>query len=176
MLVLYFEDNPLNRTLVRRIVTTAGWRFEEAENGRVGLTRLQREPRPDVILMDLAMPVLDGYRATQMIKSDPTLADIPVVAVTAHTMPGDRKRALAAGCDAYLTKPLDQGRFLEELERWLPPPPAEEAWNGLCGAVERLAADGRTVDLAAARRFARALAAAYPPGPAAGGSGDDTAT
>ncbi len=161
-LVLYFEDNPVNRALVERLVRSEGWRFEGAENGREGLTRLQREPRPDLILMDLAMPVLDGYRATEMIKGDPTLADIPVVALTAHTTPGDREKAMAAGCDAYLTKPLDTALFVEQLRRWTPAPPAETAWRGLGAAVDRLARDGRPVDLADARRYAEALGAACP--------------
>lgn len=138
--VLYVEDNPQNRTLVKRLVESRGWLYHEVEDGHQALTWLQSPPRPDVILMDLAMPVLDGYQTTRMIKDDPTLQAIPVVALTAHAMPGDRKRAEQAGCDHYLTKPIDTKELMRVLTEILASlePAAGGALAPVVAALEEL--------------------------------------
>lgn len=113
--VLYVEDNPQNRKLLARIGERAGWEVEDVEDGEAALARLDAGPAPDLILMDLALPVLDGYETTRRIRRDPRLAWLPVIAVTAHAMSHDEDRAREAGCDGYLTKPLDVRRFPDQV-------------------------------------------------------------
>jgi CheY-like chemotaxis protein len=106
--LLVVDDEPANVELIRMIVEDAALpiRFVTARNGEEALTRARETP-PDLVLMDLMMPVLDGWEATRRLKADPAMAGIRIVAVTAQAMPGDRAQALAAGCDDYVTKPLD---------------------------------------------------------------------
>jgi two-component system cell cycle response regulator DivK len=108
--VLHVEDVDENRRVVRQILARLGVTLIEAVDGEQGVAAAQRE-LPDLILMDLSLPVLDGWQATARLKSDPTTCHIPIVAVTAHAMSGDEQRARAAGCDGYVTKPLDVVAF-----------------------------------------------------------------
>lgn len=120
--VLLVEDSEDNRGIIRQVMEDffEDVRLIEAEDGESGC-RLALQERPDVILMDLSLPVLDGWEATRRLKSEPATAGIPVIALTAHAMDGDEARAREAGADHYLTKPLAMGPFLELLERWLVP-------------------------------------------------------
>lgn len=106
--VLYIEDHPDNRMLVRRILMASDFDFDvlEAENAVKGI-ELARQTRPDVILMDMSMPEMDGLEATAYIRNIPELKDILIIALTANAMEKDEKRALEAGCDGYIRKPID---------------------------------------------------------------------
>lgn len=116
--ILYVEDNPDNRMLVRRLLTAFGYEVVEAENATRAMEIL-KSMRPALILMDINMPDVDGYTLTNQIKSDPELFNIPVIAITANVMKGDRERTLDAGCDGYIEKPIDVDRFIEQIERFL---------------------------------------------------------
>ena len=103
--ILVVEDVDFNRDLVVQILEDR-YRVVEAVNGQEGVALAEQE-RPDLILMDLSLPVVDGWEATRQIKANPALCAIPVIALTAHAMVGDRERALAAGCDGYISKPIE---------------------------------------------------------------------
>jgi len=116
---LIVEDNVDNYELVRFLLERAGYEVFSAANGRDGIEMARRE-RPDLILMDLAMPEMDGWDATKALKTDPATRHIPILALTARTLPADRKRALDAGCDGYISKPIKVatfGRLVENLIR-----------------------------------------------------------
>ena len=117
-LVLYIDDTENNRILVTRRLERKGYRVLTAENAAEGLTVAGSET-PDLILMDLGMPGLDGWNATRQLKADPRFRNIPVIALTAHAMHGDREKALEAGCDDYETKPFDFPRLFEKREAHL---------------------------------------------------------
>ena len=108
--VLIVEDNVDNFELVRFLLERAGYQVLSAGNGIEGLDAAKRE-QPDLILMDLSMPELDGWNATARLKADEATRAIPVLALTAHTLPGDRKRAIDAGCDGYISKPINVASF-----------------------------------------------------------------
>jgi CheY-like chemotaxis protein len=110
--VLIVEDNVDNYELVRFLLGRAGYETRWAHNGGEGILMANAE-KPDLILMDLSMPETDGWTATKSLKSDPETKHIPIVALTAHILPGDRKRALQAGCDGYLSKPMNIALFVE---------------------------------------------------------------
>lgn len=114
--VLYIEDNPDNRMLVRRILMASDYDFivQEAEGARIGIEMAQAQP-PDIILMDLSMPDMDGLTATQVIRTIPELSRIPIVALTANAMDKDRDRSLSAGCDGYIRKPVDVDKLPDEV-------------------------------------------------------------
>jgi signal transduction histidine kinase len=116
--ILYVEDNPVNRLLVRRVLTHAGYAVLEAEDGLTGIQIAQKE-RPDLILMDIMIPSMDGYQVTTKLKSLPDLADTPIIALTAKVMEGDRERALTAGCDGYIPKPIDVDRLPFQVAEFL---------------------------------------------------------
>ena len=118
--LLVVDDEPRNVELIRMVLEETGLpvRFVGARDGLEAL-RLARDAAPALILMDLKMPALDGWEATRRLKADPATAGIPVIALTAQAMVGDRERALAAGCDGYLTKPVDIHRLTGLLERYL---------------------------------------------------------
>ncbi|MFN3429255.1 MAG: response regulator [Candidatus Sericytochromatia bacterium] len=116
--ILLVEDNADNRRLVLRLVEDFEATVIEADNGAEGV-RLAQSEVPDLILMDLSLPVMDGWEATRRIKADTLTRAIPVIALTAHAMDGDRDKALAAGCDDYISKPIQVGPFLALLERYL---------------------------------------------------------
>jgi two-component system cell cycle response regulator DivK len=108
--VLVVEDNIDNFELVRFLLERAGYQVFSAANGVEGVDAAKRE-QPDLILMDLSMPEMDGWNATSHLKADEQTRHIPVLALTAHTLPGDRKRAIDAGCDGYISKPLNVSSF-----------------------------------------------------------------
>ncbi|CAA9295865.1 MAG: hypothetical protein AVDCRST_MAG89-127 [uncultured Gemmatimonadetes bacterium] len=116
--VLLVEDNEDNRTIYTTILRHVGHDVIEASNGEDGI-RLALERQPNVILMDVAMPGIDGWEATRRLKGDPQTARIPVIALTAHAMAEDRQRAVDAGCEGYLAKPIEPRRVVEEVARML---------------------------------------------------------
>lgn len=116
--ILIVEDNEQNLGLMRYLVRNAGLETLEARDGEEGV-RVALSERPDLIIMDLQMPKLDGYGAIAAIRSDPALADVTVVAVTAYSMTGDRERAIAAGFDHYLSKPIDPWSFSATIRNFL---------------------------------------------------------
>jgi two-component system cell cycle response regulator DivK len=113
-LVLLVDDYPDNRDIYVQFLTYAGLRVEEAENGQQALDKAFTL-RPDVIVMDLSLPGLDGWEATRRLKQDPRTRDIPVIALTGHALAGHSKVAFDAGCDAFITKPCLPERLLEEI-------------------------------------------------------------
>ena len=118
--ILYIDDTENNRILVSRRLHKEGYEVLTAESAAQGLA-LASEAMPDLILMDMGMPEVDGWSATRQLKADPRLRDIPVIALTAHAMHGDHEKALAAGCDDYETKPFDFPRLLEKIRARLAP-------------------------------------------------------
>lgn len=118
--VLYIEDNSDNRMLVRRILMASDYDFAlvEADNAQKGI-ELALAQLPDLILMDLSMPQMDGLTATRLIRNLPALNDIPVVALTANAMESDRERSLQAGCDGYIRKPIDVDKFADEVFQFI---------------------------------------------------------
>ncbi len=118
--VLYIEDNKENRLLVRRVLMASDYAFEviEAESAQVGIEMAQQNP-PDLILMDLSMPEMDGLTATAAIRQITSLKHTPIVALTANAMQGDKERSLSAGCDGYISKPIDIDRFPNEVHHYL---------------------------------------------------------
>ena len=119
MKVLYVEDNDDNVFMLRSRLTRAGFAELVANDGAAGVAMAASE-RPDVILMDLSLPVLDGWEATRLIKAAPETCHIPVIALSAHAMSGDREKALAAGCDDFDTKPVELQRLLEKIRALAP--------------------------------------------------------
>jgi len=116
--VLLIEDNEMNRDMLSRRLTRRGFQVSIAFDGAEGV-RLAKSEMPDLILMDMSLPVLDGWGATRQIKADPSTQSIPLIALTAHAMAGDRDQALQAGCDDYDTKPIELTRLLEKMDRLL---------------------------------------------------------
>lgn len=116
--ILYVEDNLDNRTLVRRVLTAEGYNMLEAVNALQAL-ELLKNTKPSLILMDINMPDIDGYTLTAQIKKTPGLEFIPIVALTANVMRGDRERSLEAGCDGYIQKPIDIDSLSEQIEKFL---------------------------------------------------------
>ncbi|NPV87419.1 MAG: response regulator [Anaerolineae bacterium] len=118
--ILLIEDNEKNRYLATFILEKRGYRVVQAEDGHLGL-ELARQINPDLILLDIQLPGMDGYTVARHISGDPLLAHIPIVAVTSYAMPGDRESVLAAGCRGYIEKPINPATFVGEVERHLPP-------------------------------------------------------
>jgi two-component system, cell cycle response regulator DivK len=116
--VLLVEDNEVNRYLVRYVLEHGGFTVVTAINGLEALAQA-RVRKPDLILMDIQMPVMDGYEATRLLKADPVLQSVPVVALTAYAMPHERERALAAGCTGQIEKPINTKTFIEQLRGYL---------------------------------------------------------
>jgi two-component system cell cycle response regulator DivK len=112
--VLHIEDNFDNRLLVRRLLQAAGYRVIEAENAHQAGEALKNN-LPDLILMDINMPDIDGYTLTAQIKANPALQKVPVVAITANVMRGDREKVFQAGCNGYIEKPIDVDKFLDQV-------------------------------------------------------------
>lgn len=108
--ILIVEDNEDNQDLMRFLLERAGYEVTTVENGLLGIETARRD-LPDIILMDLSLPELDGWSAAREIKADPVLAKIPLIAVTAHTLAGDRRKALEAGFDTYISKPINIHMF-----------------------------------------------------------------
>jgi len=120
-LILHVEDNFENRMLVRRLLLSEGYRIIEAEEALKALEILKTDI-PDLILMDINMPEMDGYTLTNKIKAMPGLANLPIIAITANVMKGDREKTLQAGCDGYIEKPIDVDRFLDQVSQFLQDP------------------------------------------------------
>jgi two-component system cell cycle response regulator DivK len=117
--ILVVEDQEDNRRILRDLLTSAGYEIIQAENGQEALAAAARE-RPDLILMDIQLPLLDGYEATRRIKADPDLRAIPIIAVTSYALSGDEGKARAAGCDAYVTKPYSPRVLLAKIREYVP--------------------------------------------------------
>lgn len=114
--VLLVEDNEMHRDMLSRRLARRGFEVVFAVDGQQGVD-LARSEKPDIILMDMNLPVMDGWEATRRIKSDDRTRSMPVIGLTAHAMSGDRERALEAGCDDYDTKPVDFDRLIGKIER-----------------------------------------------------------
>lgn len=112
--VLIVEDNPNSRKLIRDLLQVSGYTILEATDGKQGVA-LAKEKRPDLILMDIQLPVMDGLEATRILKADKKTREIPIVALTAYAMEGDEERILQAGCEGYLPKPIDVQEFLKKV-------------------------------------------------------------
>ena len=118
--ILVVEDTEDNRQILRDLLGMAGYEMVEAHDGAQGVTHAA-EHRPDLILMDIQMPVLDGYEATRRIKADPALAAIPIVAVTSYALSGDEAKARAAVCDDYIAKPYSPRQMLAKVREIIGP-------------------------------------------------------
>jgi CheY-like chemotaxis protein len=116
--VLLVEDNEMNRDILSRRLGRRGYVVVFAMDGEQGV-EMARSEKPDIILMDMSLPVMDGWEATRRVKSDDAMRNVPVIGLTAHAMSGDREKALQAGCDDYDTKPVELDRLIEKIERLL---------------------------------------------------------
>ncbi len=116
--ILHIEDNFENRVLVKRLLLAEGYNLVEAEDAYQALDLL-KTVQPDLILMDINMPEMDGYTLTKKIKENPAFLNVPILAITANVMKGDRERTLQAGCDGYIDKPIDIDKFYETLSHFL---------------------------------------------------------
>ena len=112
--ILLVEDNPVNRRLAVFLLRSQGYEVREATTALEALEMLEKE-RPDLIVMDIQLPGMDGLEATRKIKAQPATTDIPIIAVTSYAMNGDREKAMAAGCAGYVTKPIDKNVFIREV-------------------------------------------------------------
>jgi CheY-like chemotaxis protein len=113
--ILLVEDNEMNRDMLSRRLVRSGYEVLIAAQGDQGV-ELARRASPDLVLMDMSLPVLDGWEATRRLKGDPATREIPVIALTAHAMSGDREKARAAGCDDFDTKPVEYARLVSKIE------------------------------------------------------------
>lgn len=118
--ILLVEDNEMNRDMLSRRLLKRGFAVVIAVDGAEGVSLAQSD-RPDLILMDMSLPILDGWEATRRIKAEPDLRAIPIIALTAHAMSGDEQKARDAGCDDFDTKPVDFARLMSKIEAFLPP-------------------------------------------------------
>ena len=114
--VLLVEDNEMNRDMLSRRLVRRGFQVVFAMDGQQGVD-LARSERPDIILMDMSLPVIDGWEATRRVKADDATRSVPVIGLTAHAMSGDREKAIEAGCDDYDTKPVELDRLIGKIER-----------------------------------------------------------
>lgn len=117
-MILYIEDNPENRLLIKRILKAEGYQVLEARDAHQALQTLQ-DQRPDLILMDINLPEIDGYALTTQIKSIPGMTGVPIIALTANVMKGDRERTMRAGCDGYIQKPVDVDNLPDQINHYL---------------------------------------------------------
>ena len=116
--ILLVEDNEMNRDMLSRRLEKRGYTVVLAVDGAAGIAQTKAE-KPDLILMDMSLPVIDGWEATKQIRSDPEVAGTPIIALTAHAMSSDREKCLAAGCDDFDTKPVELPRLLAKIEEML---------------------------------------------------------
>jgi CheY-like chemotaxis protein len=123
-IILIVEDNEENRDALGRRLQRRGFEVLMAVDGKVGVEMAKTE-RPDLVLMDMNMPEVDGWEATRQIKADPNTRDLPVIGLTAHAMTGDRERAIEAGCSDYHTKPVEFPRLLSQIQALLQAKPAQ---------------------------------------------------
>jgi CheY-like chemotaxis protein len=123
--ILAIEDNPDNMLTLRAVLGNR-WRLLEARDGEEGVELALRH-RPDLVLLDMSLPKLDGLGVLERLRADPVARGLRIVALTAHAMKGDRERLIAAGCDDYFAKPIEVDRFREMVERWIGPPGRERS-------------------------------------------------
>jgi two-component system, cell cycle response regulator DivK len=116
--ILVVEDQPDNRQIIRDMLAPTDCEITEAENGEQALTAIAKQ-RPDLILMDIQLPIMDGYEATRRIKADASLRAIPIIAVTSYALSGEEKKARAAGCDDYVPKPFSPRQLLAKIRQYL---------------------------------------------------------
>jgi two-component system cell cycle response regulator DivK len=116
--VLLVEDNEMNRDMLSRRLIRRGFEVVFAVDGKQGVD-LARSEKPDIILMDMSLPIMDGWEATRCVKADAATRSVPVIGLTAHAMSGDREKAIEAGCDDYDTKPVELDRLIGKMERLL---------------------------------------------------------
>lgn len=116
--ILLVEDNEMNRDMLSRRLAKRGYTLALAVDGGAGVAMAKSE-KPDIILMDMSLPVIDGWEATKQLKADPATAGIPIIALTAHAMDSDRQKAIGAGCDDFDTKPVELSRLLGKIEELL---------------------------------------------------------
>lgn len=116
--ILIVEDDQKSLKLIRELLQISGYTTLEAINGELGV-KLARAKKPDLILMDIQLPIMDGYEATRILKSDTSTKNIPVLALTAYAMSGDEEKTLQAGCEGYFTKPINTREFLEKIAEYL---------------------------------------------------------
>jgi two-component system cell cycle response regulator DivK len=116
--ILVVEDQEDNRQILRDLLGNAGYELTEAENGEEAIAAVARR-RPDLILMDIQLPVMDGYEATRRIRTNPDLKSVPIIAVTSYSLAGDESKALAAGCDGYVSKPYSPRELLAKVRAHL---------------------------------------------------------
>ena len=119
--VLIAEDNAINRELLRELLEIRGYTVAEACNGQEALAMVEQAP-PDILLLDIGMPLLDGFAVVRKLRENPRFASLPVVAVTAYAMQGDREKIMSSGFDGYLSKPVNSGTLVQELDRLLAHP------------------------------------------------------
>jgi two-component system cell cycle response regulator DivK len=117
--ILVVEDQEDNRQIIRDMLSATDYQITEAENGEEALAAVAKQ-RPDLILMDIQMPILDGYEATRRIKADPALRAIPIIAITSYALSGDEQKARDAGCDDYVPKPYSPRQLLAKIRQYLP--------------------------------------------------------
>ena len=116
--ILYVEDNPDNRLLIRRVLVAEGYKMVEAASAKDAIDMITEAP-PNLILMDINMPDMDGYTLTAKLRNMPELNKVPIIALTANVMKGDRERSLEAGCDGYLQKPIDIDTLTSQIDKYL---------------------------------------------------------
>jgi two-component system, cell cycle response regulator DivK len=116
--ILLVEDQEDNRQILRDLLGSAGYELTEAENGEEALAALAKQ-QPDLILMDIQLPIMDGYEATRRIRTIPDLKSVPIIAVTSHALAGDEEKALAAGCNGYVSKPYSPRELLAKVRAYL---------------------------------------------------------
>ncbi len=117
-MILIIEDEPKNLKLIRDLLQALGYMTMEATNGKQGI-ELAKAHKPDLILMDILMPVMDGFEATKILKTDAETKNIPIIVLTSHAMKGDEEKMLGIGCDEYITKPIDTREFLKNISEFL---------------------------------------------------------
>jgi two-component system, cell cycle response regulator DivK len=117
--ILVVEDQEDNRQILRDLLTSSGYELVEAEDGEKALAMAERQ-RPDLILMDVQIPVIDGYEVTRRLKADPVLRDIPIIVVTSYALSGDESKARAAGCNGYVSKPYSTRQLLAKIREYVP--------------------------------------------------------
>jgi len=122
--ILIIEDNEANMELATVLLKVAGFEVLQAPSAEIGLD-FARSQAPDLIVMDIGLPGMDGLEATRILKGDPTTQHIPILGASSHAMKGDHEKALAAGCCGYITKPIDTRTFADTVERFLPPSAGE---------------------------------------------------
>jgi len=116
--ILVVEDQEDNRQILRDLLASAGYELTEAENGEEALAALAKQ-QPDLILMDIQLPIMDGYEATRRIRTNPDLKSVPIIAVTSHALAGDEEKALTAGCNGYVSKPYSPRDLLAKVRAYL---------------------------------------------------------